>query len=391
MVGLIREHKWMLCVLVVLVALTMTACGGKKKQETAKISPPPAKVEIPPEPYTDAGIRLLDQALYDDAAREFAWALKKDKKNARALISQGLAQVYQGGYKAALDSLEDGCKYAKHDVDRLFCKVGWIRLYTIDRRDKRWFLETKEAFNEALKIDPRSSDAYYYMGFAYKEHLNFDDAGRMFNEVIVIKERHVKEAEAELAKIKDIQQAMATSKTGRNIAMSPYVTRGDCAALLIEEVKLGKILGNASRNSETGERNREATKIVAAKDIGEHAQRAYIEEVLRLGIAGLSKYPDGTFRPEEYVTRANYAVIMADIVEKLGGKDNPEKQITDAASPFTDVTAESPIFKPIMVVTSRGIMSAKNKNEAVFSPLAPVTGADALLVIRKLKEDLKII
>ena len=42
-----------------------------------------------------------------------------------------------------------------------------------------------------------------------------------------------------------------------------------------------------------------------------------------------------------------------------------------------------------MVVTSRGLMEAKDMISGAFSPLDPVGGADALLVIRKMREELR--
>jgi len=42
-----------------------------------------------------------------------------------------------------------------------------------------------------------------------------------------------------------------------------------------------------------------------------------------------------------------------------------------------------------MVVTSRGIMEAKDFTTGEFAPLAPVSGADALLIIKKIKEELR--
>jgi hypothetical protein len=42
-----------------------------------------------------------------------------------------------------------------------------------------------------------------------------------------------------------------------------------------------------------------------------------------------------------------------------------------------------------MVVTSRGIMEAKDFTTGEFAPLAPVPGADALLIIKKIKEELR--
>ena len=51
--------------------------------------------------------------------------------------------------------------------------------------------------------------------------------------------------------------------------------------------------------------------------------------------------------------------------------------------------ADLPYFNAVMVVTSRGIMEAKDLTTAEFEPLSAVSGVDALLIIRKLKEELK--
>jgi hypothetical protein len=49
-----------------------------------------------------------------------------------------------------------------------------------------------------------------------------------------------------------------------------------------------------------------------------------------------------------------------------------------------------PYFNAIIAVTSRGIMEAKNTKTGEFLPLKPITGVDALLIIRKLKKELKL-
>lgn len=382
-----KYARWFMMILVVFVAVTLMSCGSKNKKPTV------VKME-PPDLYTSDGMTLLENGLYDDADREFAWALGKNPKNARAAIGRSLAQIYQGNYDEALDYLKSGCKYAKQDEDKVFCQVTRIRIYTQDKRDKRWFLETKEAFDAAVKMDPRSSDAYYYMGFAYRDNLNFDEAGKMFQEVIAINDQHVKEAGIQTEQIQKIQRAMAATKTGRKIALADRITRADCAAIIMEEIKLEKILSRQDPNAaavtdKTKDKKAEKGK-AAAKDIAEHPFRVHIEEVLKLGIKGLAKYPDGSFRPEECVNRAAYAVIMEDLLERLSGNAELKKPFQATASPFSDVKSDYAYYEAVMVLTSRGIMEKKNGSTDMFAPLAPVSGAEAVLIARKLKEDLKI-
>mgnify|MGYP000847101597 CR=1 FL=1 len=384
--------RWFMLMLVLLIAVTLMSCGSKNKKPTV-VKPPVVRVE-PSDVYTDAGLQLLEKGQYDDADREFAWALTKNPKNARAAIGRSIARIYQGEYDEALDDLKSGCKYAKQNEDKVFCQVARIRIYTQDKRDKRWFLKAKEAFDAATKIDPQNSDAYFYMGFAFRDSLNFDEAGKMFREVIAINDRHVKEAGIQADRIQKIQGAMASTKTGRTIALADRITRADCAAIIVEEIKLEKILSRQDPNAapvmdKAKDKKAEKGK-TSAKDIAEHPFRVHIEEVLKLGIKGLTKYPDGSFRPEEGVNRAAYAVIMEDILERLTGNTELKKPFQGSPSPFPDVKADYPYYEAVMVVTSRGIMEKKNANEDAFAPLAPLSGAEALLIARKLKEDLKI-
>lgn len=380
------KAKWLLIILAIFIAVTMMACGAKKKKPTVRIEPPDI--------YTDGGMQLLEQGRYEEADREFTWSLERNPKNARASIGMGLAKIYEGDSEAALDFLNKGCKYAKNDKERLFCKISRIRIYTLNKQDKKWFLETREAFSEAVKIDPQSSDAYYYMGLACRDSLNFDDAGKMFREVIAMNDTHVKDAERELEQVQNIQRAMATTKTGRKIALQDHISRADCAALIMEEMKLEKVLNRQAVTDvkEAAKAKKSDNKAAAytAKDIADHPFRVHIEGVLRLGVAGLEKYPDGTFRPEEFLNRETYAVIMEDLMEKLTGNRELKKPFEGIESPFADVKTDLPGYGAVMVVTSRGIMEPKNKNNAEFAPLGPVSGAEALSGMRKLKEELKI-
>jgi len=390
----VQQHcaRWSLLMLVLFIAVTLMSCGSKNGKPTV-VKPPVVRVE-PADVYIDAGLQLLEKGQYDDATREFTWALTKNPKNARAAIGRSIARIYLGDYEEALDDLKSGCKYAKQNGDKVFCQVARIRIYTKDKQDKLWFSKAKEAFNAATEIDSQNSDAYFYMGFAFRDSLNFDEAGKMFREVIAINDRHVTEAEVQADRIKKIQGAMASTKTGRTIALADRVTRADCAAIIVEEIKLEKILSRQDPNAATvteREKGKKAEKGKAvAKDIAEHPFRLHIEEVLKLGIKGLTKYPDGSFRPDEGVNRAAYAVIMEDILERLTGNAELKKPFQGTQSPFPDVKAGCPYYEAVMVVTSRGIMEKKNAGEDAFAPLAPLSGAEALLIARKLKEDLKI-
>ena len=77
------------------------------------------------------------------------------------------------------------------------------------------------------------------------------------------------------------------------------------------------------------------------------------------------------------------------ILIKVSGDNSLATKFIGTISPFPDLRSDLPYFNSIMVVTSRGIMEAKDLTTAEFEPLSPVAGVDALLIIRKFKDELK--
>ncbi|NOQ97082.1 MAG: S-layer homology domain-containing protein, partial [Calditrichae bacterium] len=63
-----------------------------------------------------------------------------------------------------------------------------------------------------------------------------------------------------------------------------------------------------------------------------------------------------------------------------------ETKFFGQVSPFADVNSTSPIYNAIMTVSSRGIMPGFD--DGTFNPLGPVSGTEALNVIRNLKSKL---
>jgi hypothetical protein len=124
-------------------------------------------------------------------------------------------------------------------------------------------------------------------------------------------------------------------------------------------------------------------------DMGTHPLRQDVEAVLSSGVRGLELYPDQTFRPGELVTRAAFAVMMEGIVAQARGDDRRVSRFTGITSPFLDVGSNLPYFDAVMVCTSLGIMKPVDARGREFRPMETVSGIDALMAVRTLKEHLK--
>jgi hypothetical protein len=384
------------------VVFFLISCGPKVRVAVSQLDTPGH--------HTFTGLKLLDQEKYADAKREFEMATQLDAKYSKAYTGMALVNIYTSNFNAASDNLALGLKNAKDTDEKLFVSVGKIRYYTLSKSDQKWLESAKNQFDEAVMMDPKYSPAYYFMGLAYKEALEFNLSGQMFAKVIQLKTDHMADADAQLKFLQKVQLAMPATETGKKIALVERITRADAAAIFIEELKIKdlynkpapKVLDTPLKGTEkvsTEVKEMEKVPIDApppvlvkllAKDIADHPLKTDIEGILEIGVRGLENDPKGNFNPGEVLSRGEYAMMLEDILIKLTEEKDLAARYVNSKSLFPDVPADMPYFNAIIAVTSRGIMEAKNTKTGEFLPLKPVTGVDALLIIRKLKKELKL-
>ena len=233
------------------------------------------------------------------------------------------------------------------------------------------------------------------MGETYLTVLELELAGRTFNRVLDLNGDYVTEAAGRWRLAQKIQRAMPETMTGKKMALMERITRADMALLLMEEMKIDALYAlRTPRTFSTPPKDLEKARTQAARpamatDIARHPRKTDIEAILRIGMRGLDLYPDGTFRPDEPLDRASYAMIIEDILIRVSGDQSLATRFIGSPSPFIDLQADLPYYNAVMVATSRGIMEAKDLAPGRFVPLGPVTGVDALLVIRKIRDELR--
>ena len=384
------------------VVFFLISCGPKVRVAVSQLDTPGH--------HTFTGLKLLDQEKYTDARREFEMATQLDAKYSKAYTGMALVNIYTGKFNDASENLALGLKNAKDADEKLFVNVAKIRYYTLNKSDQKWLELAKNQFDEAVMMDPKYSPAYYFMGLAYKEALEFNLAGLMFAKVIQLKTDHMADADAQLKFLQKVQLAMPVTEAGKKIALVEHITRADAAAIFMEELKIKDLYNKpTSKVSDTPLKETEkfSTEVkdtekvltaapppapvkLLAKDIADHPLKTDIEVILETGVRGLENDPKGNFNPSEVLSRGEYAVMLEDILIKLTGEKDLAARYVNSKSLFPDVPADMPYFNAIISVTSRGIMEAKNTKTGEFAPLKPVTGVDALLIIRKLKKELKL-
>jgi Tfp pilus assembly protein PilF len=374
---------------IMLFCLTMTlmACGPELRK--------PVSAMDTPEHHSVAGLRLLEEDKYKEAEREFTLAIQISPEFSQAHAGIALVKAYTSDPQGAVESMKMAWKYADTKEEKLFVHISRIRLFYKGMIDKAWLSDARDEFDRAVKIDPQSSAAFYYMGIAYISALDFNQAGQMFRQVIDLKKEYVKDADLAWNLIQKIQRAMPGTVAGKKISLLQRITRADAAALFMEELKIDNLYKKRSvKTFDTSFKDPETARSGSSapalpKDIADHPLKVDIEGILSVGVRGLETYSDGLFRPGEFVDRATYAMMLEDILIKVTGDNSLATKFIGQVSPFPDLRSDLPYFNAVMVVTSRGIMGVKDFTSGEFAPMGDVPGVDALLMIRKFQEELK--
>lgn len=370
------------------LAVLAAGCGTK--------TVPPTSVLDTPEYHYRNGLKYLDSNQIDEAMKSFDRAVAIAPKSPLGYIGKGLAFGKKGDFKAAFENMDKARGYDEKGVES---RIGMIRLLSMQRGED-WLKKTEKEFKSAQDKDPGSAPLHYYMGLAYKVSFDFDKAANMFRRVIELNKEFTAEANAEWATIQKIQRAAPGSVIGKQIALIDRLDRADIAALFVQEMDLEKLFTKrgAKTYDTTFKAPEEATasamttetvvKMEAATDIKDNWLKPSIDTVLKLHVRGLEAGPNHTFEPDKLITRAEFALMLEDVLVRVSGDEKLATKYVGSASLFPDVRSDHYAFNAIMVVTSRGFIEA-DKATGEFRPGDPVSGADALLAIREFKNQLK--
>ncbi len=361
---------------------------------STKVAPPTSIMDTPDYHYKN-GLNYLDKGQPEDALRSFDRAIAMAPKSPLGYIGKGLVLGTKGDFKAAFDNMET----AQSNDNGIESRIGMIRLLSMQRGED-WLSKSEKEFKIAREKDSNNARLFFFMGRAYKISFDFDKAAEMFKAVLDMNRELTTEANAEWAIIQKIQRSAPGTVIGKQIALIDKIDRGDIAALFVQEMDLEKLY--SKRGPKTYDTSfkapAEATatkmttetvvKMEAATDIKDHWLKPSIDTVLRMQVRGLEAGPNHLFEPDKLITKAEFALMLEDILVKVSGDEKLATKYVGSPSLFPDVRTDHYAFNAIMVITSRGFIEA-DKATGEFRPTDTISGADALLAIREFKNQLK--
>jgi tetratricopeptide (TPR) repeat protein len=396
---------------VFLSLLSLVFIFGCTKQEVAKCTSP----EDNPQHHYLMGMKALEEEKIDIAQSKFERAVYCEEKfspaySGLAIVSAEKAkrQTDAGFRKVEIDRameyLKKANKLSETNEDKFDYLMATVRVYTAIKTND-WVKKAEDAYGESreLKVDEKklvyyqgTEAASYFLGVAYLEAFEFQQARDKFADVLNAKREGKWHEKADRAwkKTDKIVRAMAgitVGDVGRKIAVKDSITRGDLAALLVDEMKIDKLFaGRIPAQSRIDKIKAEFTPA----DILNYHFKEEILTILKWKVRGLEpKYDEMTkaylFKPDDVVKRGEMAFILEDVLIKLTGDEKiATAYFGHERSPFPDVRPTSPLYNAVMNMTTRGIMEGELSGE--FSVDAPVDGAEALLAIRVLKQRINV-
>jgi tetratricopeptide (TPR) repeat protein len=381
--GLLAVTK---CVAVTVMLSLAIGCAPKARKAGGYMDTPQA--------HCKEGMKFYNDGKFDKAAEEFNLATSLDAKFAPAYAGLALVTANKGDFKEAL-KLADKCQSLDNKIpDGFVAKAIVITMQNEGKPAKDWLKDVENEYEKALKVDPQNSEVFYRRGVCYKKAYEFSKAANDFRKVLDLKKDWTKEADDQWQIVQMIERAAPGTEVGKRIALVEKISRADIAALFVSELQIDKLVEkkrpkNYDNSYKAPSDNREmkvdsSVSMVAVTDIGSHWAKNFISDIVELKIRGLEPYPDHTFHPDQLVNRGEYALVVEDaIIAVLHDPTLATKHI-GSESRFPDVNASHPAYNAICNAVDKGVMTAELNGE--FGLEKSVSGPEALLIIRKIKE-----
>lgn len=323
--------------------------------------------------HVNNGFMFLDRGMIAEAEREFKAAEDLDPQYGPALAGMAVIRARQGHDGLARHLMTQALTYNATPETQALIYATAIRMYT-ELKSKGWVEAALSSFNRATRLDPKSMEAYYFMGLAYKESYNFQDAEHMFDKALELPSPYRRNALRQARLVRTIGEYPPKTMVGKKTSLLDRVNRAETAAILVEELELEKLISVPEGPAP------------AIKDVEDNPYRRSIEIVVRTHINGLELDSRGFFYPEEPVSRAELAMIAETIIIRATGREDLGVFFEGREPIFYDVRNSSPYFNATFLAVTWGIMDASPSNPGEFDPLGTVSGADVLRVVYKLRD-----
>jgi len=370
----------------ILVLLTTTGCGTRMVEQ---------QVQGPGQnPYylCANADKLLAQKDVAGARELYERALEIQKNYAPALTGLGNIQAQTGNPKEATNYYQRAMRNAADKPEHLAAATRLLALYYSEQQ-YGWFQDMTALWKKIANKHETPEQAALIMGKAHLDKEDVLQASVFFRQVVDWDRAQAKHADELLKKLYQQLRAEPGTAAAQEMARQKSISRADLAVLLIEELKITEYINAVShpvpdKAFKTPEQfEKEAAAQPYPADIQGHPYEKDIQLVLAYGFDGLLPGLEDRFEPDTAVNRADFSLVVQDMLSRIQHDPALKTKLVGNASAFSDVPSDHYAFNAIMVCSSRNFLAA-DLNGA-FRPADPVSGAESLLAVKRLKQEIK--
>jgi tetratricopeptide (TPR) repeat protein len=358
----------------------LASCGPKPRTSESLLDTPGF--------HFSQGMRLLNRGELGEAEIAFNKALQLENRYVPALSGLALVELGSDNMEKAHDLADEAVSL---DKDNAFAWAVRGRVKSVWKKDEDWSKAANRDFEKSLELKPGSEQTLFWYGQAKVAQYDFQGASGLFSDVIAMKGEFAERADEAFEKVQKVLRAAPGSKLGMRIALMEQVNRADLAVLFLEELKLREIFERrADVDPEQtfvppGEDQTDMESTNLPSDVQDHWARTWIREVLEMGVMEVAT--DGGFYPDQEVTRAEYALLLQNILIIVFDDPTLATRYIGEDARFNDMPSNSATYNAAALCVDRGVMQPTV--EGSFEPMKPVSGAEALLIIRQFQNYLR--
>ena len=330
-----------------------------------------------PNDHYKIGIQKLDTNDLKTAETEFVRAIELDENSPLGYTGMAFLELNRSNFKRAL-------KHAKKAIkkDRNFTDAYIAQGYAIAARKhgNKWFEEALEYLKKALSINSNSENerALFYLAECYYEARKYEKALEYFTKTFERNGSFAERSNKRITFVKKIAKVEPLTDEVREVAEKDKINRADLCILLIEKLKLKNLLYRY-RPEKLAELN-----IKVKSEIDNNKAKKWIIDVIHVNMPFFDLYPDGNFYPDRLVTKSLLAVVMQWVLVLVNADFTISTKFIGLNSQFNDVHTNYYAFNAINLCIEKGIMNFPENGN--FNPDSPVSGIDAILMLRALMD-----
>lgn len=375
-------RNFLILTLTVFVALLVGGCA-KTIQPTA-----PLETMNTAEHHIRVGWQMLEAQNGQGALQAFGNALAVSPDSSEALAGKSRALTVLGRAGEAFETASTSVSQARTPAEVTGAKIAEMHALSVFRPDD-WLDGVRDCYQTVLEASGENAEATFLMANALGAARQYDEAAALYAKAVNLGGSAGKDAGEAWKSMQSARRLEAGQRAARDMARKAAVTRAEFSAILVEGLYLHQIIAAMKDSAPVSEfvtpeqlEARDEARLAVPSDVRDHALAADVMAVMALRLRGLEPLPDGRFRPDEPLTRAETAMALQDLADILGfGSTSGTSSM--GASPFSDVPAGHYALDAIGFCVSHTLMAPRAAGR--FEPAAALSGLEAVGGVQEIR------